>query len=160
MLIVDFKTNGCCDNWHILDDVVMGGKSNGNFKLDAQGYGVFEGNVSTENNGGFSMVQYSFETKKVTNLTKISMRLKGDGKSYQFRIKSNVKDSYSYVFSFETAGKWEIIEIPFNSMYPAFRGRKLNAPNYPGNQMERIAFLIGNKKPESFKLIVDTIVLE
>lgn len=160
MTLFDFNTTSDTANWHIVDDVVMGGKSNGNFELDAQGYGVFEGDVSTENNGGFSMVQYPFETKKVTNFTKVSMRLKGDGKSYQFRIKSNVKDSFSYVVSFETSGDWETIEIPFNSMYPAFRGRKLNAANYPGEQMELIAFLIGNKKAESFMLMFDAIVLE
>jgi NADH dehydrogenase [ubiquinone] 1 alpha subcomplex assembly factor 1 len=32
--------------------------------------------------------------------------------------------------------------------------------NYPGEQMEMIAFLIGNKKAEPFKLEIDSIVLK
>jgi len=90
----------------------------------------------------------------------VCIRLKGDGKSYQFRIKTNNSDYYSYVAPFKTSGDWETIEIPFNSMYPAFRGRKLNAENYPGKQMEMIAFLIGNKKAESFQLEIESIELK
>ena len=45
-------------------------------------------------------------------------------------------------------------------MYPAFRGRKLNIGNYPGKQMEMIAFLIGNKNAESFILEIDSIILK
>ena len=45
-------------------------------------------------------------------------------------------------------------------MYPAFRGRKLNAENYPGKQMEMMAFLIGNKKAESFQLEIESIELK
>ena len=55
---------------------------------------------------------------------------------------------------------WQTIEIPFSSMYPAFRGRRLNTKNYPGEQMEMIAFLIGNKKAESFNLEIDKIELK
>ncbi|WP_286938426.1 MULTISPECIES: hypothetical protein [unclassified Algoriphagus] len=41
----------------------------------------------------------------------------------------------------------------------AFRGRDLNMENFPGDQVEEIAFLIGNKKAESFKLEIDYIKL-
>ena len=160
MTVFDFKTTTDISNWNIVDDVVMGGRSNGTFSLSDSGKGLFQGNVSLENNGGFSMVQYSFETKKVTGFTKVLIRLNGDGKTYQFRIKKSNKDAFSYVASFETTGDWQTVEIPFNSMYPAFRGRKLNIGNYQGEQMEMMAFLIGNKKPEAFKLEIDKIELQ
>jgi len=71
-----------------------------------------------------------------------------------------VRDSHAYIASFNTTGKWQTIEIPFETMYPAYRGRTLNMVNYPGEEMEMIAFLIGNKKAESFKLEIDSIVLK
>ena len=160
MTLFDFNTNSNIDNWKIVDDVVMGGRSNGSFYINSSGHGEFSGTISLKNNGGFSMVQYGFDTKKVDVFTKVLIRLKGDGKKYQFRIKTSESDDYSYVAPFETSGNWETVIIPFNSMYPAYRGRKLDAENYPGNQMEMIAFLIGNKKAESFILEIDTIVLE
>lgn len=160
MTIFDFNTKSNITNWRIVDDVVMGGRSNGTFGLSDSGTGLFKGKVSLENNGGFSMVQYSFDKKQVEKFTKVSIKLKGDGKSYQFRIKTNGSDYYSYVTSFNTSGDWQTITIPFSSMYPAFRGRKLDAENYPGKQMELIAFLIGNKKAESFQLEIENITLK
>ena len=38
----------------IVDDVVMGGESSSTFNLNEDGCGIFEGNISIENNGGFS----------------------------------------------------------------------------------------------------------
>ena len=160
MTVFDFKTTTDISNWNIVDDVVMGGRSYGSFGLSNSGKGLFKGKVSLENNGGFSMVQYRFNAKQVNNFAKVSIRLKGDGKSYQFRIKTKNSDDHSYVAPFQTSGEWETIEIPFNSMYAAFRGRKLNIGNYPGEQMEMIAFLIGNKKAEAFKLEIDKIELQ
>jgi hypothetical protein len=45
-------------------------------------------------------------------------------------------------------------------MYPSFRGRRLNQPNFTGDVIEEITFLIGNKKNENFILLLGTIVLK
>jgi len=42
-------------------------------------------------------------------------------------------------------------------MYPSFRGRKLDQPNFSKDCIEEIAFLFGNKSQEKFKLIIDKI---
>ena len=57
-----------------------------------------------------------------------------------FRLKENDSDYCSYITSFKTSKEWETIEIPLNSMYPAFRGKKLDAANFAGKQMDMIAF--------------------
>lgn len=160
MTLFNFDSKSDITNWNIVDDVVMGGSSSGTFSLSGSGTGIFKGKVSLENNGGFSMVQYRFKTLQVENFSKVTIRLKGDGKLYQFRIKTNESDYYSYVSTFNTSGEWETITIPFANMYPAFRGRKLDAENYPGKKMEVIAFLIGNKKAESFHLEIKDIELK
>ncbi|WP_386130440.1 CIA30 family protein [Winogradskyella litorisediminis] len=160
MILFDFNSESNISNWRVVDDVVMGGRSDGNFKLNEDGHAEFSGDVSLENNGGFSSVRYNFETVDASKYSTFKIYLKGDGKSYQFRVKSNDNQRYSYIYEFQTSGKWEIISIPFNQMKPAFRGRQLNQPNYNGNTMEEIAFLIGNKKPQSFSLLIDKIELE
>ncbi|MFG6687934.1 CIA30 family protein [Mariniflexile sp. HNIBRBA6329] len=158
MTIFNFKTTTNITNWKTINDVVMGGKSNSSFNLN--GFGVFSGKVSLENNGGFSMVQYNFDAKSVSTFSTVCIKVKGDGKTYQFRTKSNTDDKHSYVASFSAKKEWHTIEIPFNTMYPAFRGKLLKLPNYPGEQMAQIAFLIGNKKEESFKLEIESITLK
>lgn len=157
MTLFNFENNSDLSNWMIVDDVVMGGRSDGNFIINDEGNGLFYGKVSTENNGGFSSVRYSCGSQDMTGYKKAVLRIKGDGKSYQFRTKSDNYDRHSYIYEFETTGEWETIEILLSDMDPRFRGRFLNMPNYPAEKLEEIAFLIGNKKNESFRLEIDYI---
>ena len=156
-IIFDFKKDVSINNWLIVDDVVMGGKSYGNFHINKKGHGEFSGDVSLDNNGGFSSVRYRFNKENTTAFSKFVLKVKGDGKVYQFRVKNSTNNYHSYIYSFQTTKDWQVIEIPFTEMYPAFRGRALNIENYQGKKMQEIAFLIGNKKRESFKLEIDKI---
>ena len=160
MTLFDFNFESNIRNWKIVDDVVMGGRSDGNFKINDTGYGEFSGYVSLKNNGGFSSVRYNFNTVSSSNFKSFQLRIKGDGNPFQFRVKSSNRQRFSYIYTFNTSGDWETISIPFNKMEPAFRGYKLDQPNFDGLQMEEIAFLIGNKKEQSFKLFIDSIILE
>ena len=159
-IIYDFNKDSSKRDWRIIDDGVMGGVSQGEFLIDSDGNGVFQGEISLEYNGGFSSVRHQFEKIKVTNDSKILIRLKGDGKQYQFRIKDKNESYYSYITTFKTSGEWETIEIQLSDLYPSFRGQKLNLPNFNSESFEEIVFLIGNKKKESFKLILDKIELK
>tara|TARA_A100001011_G_scaffold319188_1_gene339157 strand:- start:2098 stop:2589 length:492 start_codon:yes stop_codon:yes gene_type:complete len=159
-VIFDFNKKSDLQDWIIVDDAVMGGRSLSTFKLNEDGIGIFEGNISLENNGGFSSLRYRFLKKTIKEYTQVKIRLRGDGKKYQFRIKSNSADYYSYITPFLTSGEWQEIVIPLEDMYPSFRGRRLNQPNFSSDHIEELNFLIGNKKSESFKLLIDKIVLE
>lgn len=160
VLIFDFNQNTNLQNWQVVDDVVMGGKSSGNFNLSNDGHGVFSGKVSLENNGGFSSVRYDLPEKKfVKGYSKVILTLKGDGKAYQCRIKHKNSDYQSYSHPFETTGAWQTIEIQLASMYPTFRGRKLDMPNFSADFIEELRLLIGNKKPQNFELVIDKIEL-
>lgn len=158
-VLFDFSEKADIRSWRVIDDVVMGGRSAGTFSLNDEGHGVFAGTVSLENNGGFSSVRYYAGEVAIDGKTKVYLRLKGDGKEYQFRIKSDVRDWYSYIMPFSTTGEWQEVEIPLDNMYPSFRGRKLSRSNFNGDYLEEITFLIGNKKNESFELQIDAIEL-
>jgi len=158
--IYDFERQSKLENWILVNDVVMGGQSTSSFMLNKKGNAIFQGEVSLENNGGFSSLRYRFDSRDTRSYNSVAIRLKGDGLRYQFRVKSQKYDRQSYVYHFETSGDWEWIEIPLDEMYPTWRGQKLRMPNYPGQSMEEIAILIGNKKPEAFQLELDQIVLK
>ena len=156
-ILYDFQLNSNVNDWRIVDDGVMGGVSKGTFSIDEQGNGLFSGMVSTANNGGFSSVRCNFNRIPTISFSKFRIRVKGDGGAYQFRVKSDLRDYHSYIWQFKTNGNWQEIEIPFDEMYPAFRGRRLNIPNYTPSTMSQIAILIGNKKNEDFSLLIDRI---
>lgn len=158
--IFEFNLDSNLSNWKILDDRVMGGKSLSTFSLNKDGDAVFKGAVSLRNNGGFSSVFNNFEKILINKQTKICVKLKGDGKKYQVRIKSNSKDYFSYKADFLTTGEWQEIEIPLESMFPTYRGRKLDKPNFSNAYFEQISFFIANKKEEKFKLLIKNIALK
>jgi hypothetical protein len=157
ILLFDFTKESTISNWKIVDDNVMGGFSSSDFFIDTMGNGVFKGTVSTENNGGFCSVRHFFKPISLQGKKVFSIKVKGDNKKYQFRVKSKISDYYSYVYEFSTTAEWQTIEIPIAEMYASFRGRTLNLPNYDGSNLEEIAFLIGNKTDENFQLMIDKI---
>lgn len=158
--IFDFNKNSDIKKWTVVDDIVMGGRSSGSFGLNEDGHGIFQGFVSLENNGGFSSVRYQFEKIDVQTFTKIILKIKGDGKQFQFRIKANASDQYSYISTFSTTGDWQEVEIILKNMQPSYRGNKLDIPNFSKDHIEEIAFLIGNKNEEKFQLLIDKIELK
>ena len=89
----------------------------------------------------------------------VQIRLKGDGKNYQFRVKTNKNQKYSYITTFSTSGEWQTIQIELSELYPSFRGRKLDLPNFKHSTLEEITFLIANKNNESFELQLDKVEL-
>ncbi|WP_238990964.1 CIA30 family protein [Flavobacterium sp. LMO6] len=159
-IIFDFNKSSSISNWKIIDDGVMGGLSQGRFSINNDGNGVFEGAISLENNGGFSSVRHTFNKINVNSESIVRIRLKGDGKAYQFRIKDKNESYFSYITTFQTSGEWQTIDIKLTDLYPSYRGRRLNLPNFNNDSFEEIVFLIGNKKNESFKLLLDKIELK
>ena len=157
ILLFDFTVSSELSNWQVINDGVMGGTSRSKFYLNSEGHGCFDGTVSLENNGGFCSVRYAFDRIALDTNKIFCLRIKGDGKDYQFRVKTKKSDAHSYIYPFRTSGQWQNIEIPASAFYPSFRGRKLDIPNYDGSNLEEIAFLIGNKKEENFQLLIDRI---
>ena len=147
------------ENWQVVDDIVMGGRSNGKLNLNFDGNGVFKGNVSIENNGGFSSIQLNLDGVKTVKNQVIELQLKGDGSLFQFRIKATKYDRHTYVYDFKTTGQWETILIPLNKMYPSFRGYTLDIPNFNQSQIERIGFLKASKINSAFQLEIKSISL-
>lgn len=156
--IFDFNPNSSLHNWRIVDDVVMGGRSNGSIEISSDGNGLFSGEISLENNGGFSSVRYDLPDLQVNGNNVIRIRLKGDRKRYQFRVRHN-RDRHSYITYFETTGEWQEIDFKLGDLIPTFRGRQLNLPYFDQNSISEIGFLIGNKKKESFRLLISKVEL-
>lgn len=160
MVIFDFNSENGARGWQVVDDVVMGGRSDGSVGVDDEGHGIFEGIVSLENNGGFSSIRCLTGSIDAGSNSSFVITLKGDGKNYQFRVKRSLSDRHSYTYTFSTTGEWQRVTVPFAEMTPTFRGYTPEIPNYQGDKMQEIGFLISNKKAEKFRLLVDLVELQ
>jgi hypothetical protein len=120
---------------------------------------IIYGRVSLENNGGFSSVRHDFAERQVKGYHYFRIRLKGDGKNCQFRVRSDRSEQHADAYPIQTDGTWQTVLVPVVEMYPTWRGRKLNIPNYPGSTLSEVVFLVGNKKNEEFRLEIDSVAL-
>ena len=159
-VLFDFANPDDMRGWQVEDDVVMGGVSRGSFTRDKAGHAIFSGEVSLENSGGFSSVQCYFDPIDVFAYRNAVIRIKGDGKDYRFIVESEKDARHYYVTEFATNGEWQEIKIPLRKMYPMRRGDRLDIPDYPGQTLAQIRFMIANGRAESFQLEIASIALE
>ncbi|MEN1784167.1 MAG: CIA30 family protein [Bacteroidota bacterium] len=155
--IVDFKKPIKIRDWHVIDDVVMGGRSAGQFSLTNYGYAIYSGMVSLENRGGFSSLRCALPPLMVSPKDRIQIHLKGDGKQYQFLVKADQKHQHNYRLPFKTTGNWETIDLKLGDLVPSFRGKTLDIPNFSHRWITELGFLIGNKTAERFQLCIASI---
>ncbi|SDX26168.1 Complex I intermediate-associated protein 30 (CIA30) [Lutibacter oricola] len=158
-LLFDFSKHSNIENWTTVNDVVMGGMSQSNFRYNSNGKGVFAGKVSLENNGGFSLLRGRIDVVEINTYKFIKLYLKGDNKKYQFRVKSSITDNFAFKTTFLTSNRDEIIKISIKDLVPYYRGRKVLEPVSLNNRIEEIGFLIANKENEEFELQISKIEL-
>lgn len=161
MQIIDFAHSDEPMKWESVNDDVMGGISRGAIVFDENDApAVFTGNVSTANNGGFASVRTMPRTFDLAEACGLRVRLKGDGKTYQLRIRTfDGHDSLSYRFLFDTrSDEWITVHAHFEAFEPVYRGRQL-AVTEPFNaaNIRQIGFLIADKQAGPFRLAIDRI---
>lgn len=159
-VIYDFSKTNAVQDWQVVNDGVMGGLSKSKISLTENGHGKFDGQVSLANNGGFASVRLLTDIQIKLNQSHIVLKIKGDGKTYQFRLKGSKSQRESYVQEFETTGEWQSLRLKLSKFAPQFRGRKLDYPNFNFSTIEEIRFLIANKKEEEFTLLIDSVILK
>jgi NADH dehydrogenase [ubiquinone] 1 alpha subcomplex assembly factor 1 len=159
-VLFDFADPAGMRGWQVENDVVMGGRSAGKLARSADGHLIFRGEVSLENNGGFSSIQNNFAPINVSGYRHAVIRLRGDGKDYRFIVESDPNARHYYVAEFTTTGDWQEIKIPLRKMYPMRRGDRLSIPDYPAETMSQVRFMIANGRAESFQLEIASIKLK
>lgn len=158
--LVDLSEPGADDAWRVVNDGVMGGISESHF-LICDAVGVFSGRLLADHNGGFASVRTAIASAMPNDLRSIAIRVRGDGKHYQFRAHtSDRSDMPSYKYSFETkAGQWQDVSIRLTEMEATFRGRRVpDAPALNPSSIRSIGFLIAESQFGSFRLEVESIL--
>lgn len=153
--IADFSRPGATETWVPVNDDVMGGVSSSRFRHTADGFAVFEGTLSLENNGGFASVRGVVEEGAIEGAATLVVRVRGDGKRYQLRLRMGRSfDGVAYVADFETErGEWTTVSIPLRAFEPSFRGyRPRNAPPLDPGEVRQIGLMLTDKQEGAFRI--------
>ena len=160
--VVEFDPKETRDlGWSVVDDGVMGGLSKGSLAVTDDGVLKFSGNLSLENNGGFSSLRTDEVKLDLGNAAGLLARVKGDGRTYQMRFGTDARFrdmEVSFMAEFPTAkGKWTEVRIPFEKFQASFRGMKLENEKFDPAKIRRLGLLLGDKQAGPFELQVDWI---
>ena len=153
---IDFNTVEDA-KWYPVNDNVMGGISRGNFSLTENRTGEFLGQLSMQNNGGFSSIRTSIDNGRLAGSAGVDLRVRGDGREYTLlAAPSNMRGSWQQKFI--APEQWQTIRIPFATMELSVRGMKRPfAPSITGNDIGMLGFLIADKQTRPFRMEIDWI---
>lgn len=161
--LMDFAADADEPRWIAVNDGVMGGRSRGGPAV-ADGVLVFAGELSLENNGGFSSARTVGRTYDFSGADAVVLRVRGDGRRYQLRLATDASYrgiAVSWGAGFATvAGQWIEVRIRLADLRPSVRGQALQGPPMDPSLVREIGLLIADKREGAFRLEVDWIALD
>lgn len=155
--ILDFRT-GADHQARIVNDGVMGGRSSSRIDLDREGFAVFEGTLSLENNGGFASVRLPVAAGSLAGASHLILRVRGDGKRYQARLRPGQRvDGVAWAASFETrAERWIEVALPLPDFEPTFRGRRpRGVGSLQPDEIGQVGIMLADRQAGPFRLDIE-----
>lgn len=153
--LIDFQ-EGLPDEWRIVNDGVMGGRSSSTLRRDEEtGAAVFEGALSLENNGGFASFRADTEEGALAGAARMLVRVKGDGRRYQLRLRPGHRyTGVAYTAGFDApAGEWTTAELAIDDFEPTFRGRRPpDAGPLDSADVGQVGIMLADRQAGPFRL--------
>lgn len=153
-VLTDFTAGSADFGWYVLNDNVMGGRSEGGFE-QASDHLVFSGSTNTDG-GGFSSIRTSALQLDLSGFAGIRLRVLGDGRRYTWRLTTSARwrgRPVAYWADFDTVdGGWHTVDVPFSGFVPKFRGYLLDGPALDTAQVTGMGLMIYDDRDGPFEL--------
>ena len=145
--------------WQTVNDGVMGGRSDGRFRINQYKNLEFFGNLSLANNGGFASVRSRGSLLNLKSGDSIVIKVRGDGREYSLNLYTpGRRTAFSYRAKFRTTNnEWTTVTVPLSKFVATSFGRTVyNAPLNP-SQISGLGVLLGDKRSGPFRLEIESI---
>ena len=118
--LLDFTSPEVTQTWQAVNDGVMGGISDGRFRITPDKTLEFFGTLSLENNGGFASVRTKPTDLDIKAGDTIVVRVKGDGRKYVLNIYTKSRRvAFSYRAPLPTRkDEWTDMAVPLADFVP------------------------------------------
>jgi monofunctional biosynthetic peptidoglycan transglycosylase len=158
-VLFDFRKPKAAKQWQTVNDGVMGGVSDGRFKINEDKKMEFYGTLSLENNGGFASVRSRPTSLGIKSGKSIMARVRGDGRESRMNVYvPRGSGGYSFRQTFKTKkGKWIEVSFPVDKFVATYHGRVFPDQKLDPSKVNSVGFLLGDKKAGPFKLEVEWI---
>ena len=155
--LADFTT---ADSWLVVNDGVMGGRSQGNATL-IDGVLVFAGNIETDG-GGFSSVRGLVTADVPPGASEFRIRLRTDGRSYELQVDDAATDrdpriTHYIALTGTEAGKWSEITVSASNAEARTFGVPRDASPLEMTSLVSIGIILADGVDGAFTIDVDHI---
>jgi monofunctional biosynthetic peptidoglycan transglycosylase len=155
LVLTDF-TPGTDPGWTVVNDGVMGGRSDGAGRLEA-GQLRFEGVLRTQG-GGFASLRSGAVQHDLSAFAGIRVHARGDGRTYSLRLRSRSTTGMPfqpvYQGRFTPQTVWSDTFVPFSDLVVQWRGRRLTGPPFDASGVTGLGLMINDKQDGPFALDV------
>ncbi|WP_206028505.1 CIA30 family protein [Thalassoroseus pseudoceratinae] len=160
--LFNFNAADAAKQWQSVNDGVMGGRSDGSFKISNNQTMQFFGTLSLENNGGFASVRTRPTKLNLKQGDEFVLRVRGDGREYNLNLyPSTAQIAFSYRASFRTKkDKWIEVRIPLEKFAATSFGQVVKTAKFDPDEIDKIGILLGDKQAGPFRLEVDWIKVD
>ena len=162
-VLFDFTGADAAKQWQAVNDGVMGGVSEGKFKITDAKILEFFGNLSLENNGGFASVRTKAKKLGLEKGDTLVVKVRGDGREYTLNLYvPRTLIAFSYRATVQTKkDEWIEVKLPLDKFEATSFGRPMrDAGPVDPKEVNALGFLLGDKKAGPFKLEVEWIKAE
>ena len=161
--LFDFTEADAAKQWQTVNDGVMGGVSEGKFKITDTKTMEFFGTLSLENNGGFASVRTKAKKLSLEKDDTLVAKIRGDGRQYMLNLYPNKQRmAYSYRATVQTKkDEWIEVKVPLDKFEATSFGRIVkNAGLVKPEEINSLGFMLGDKKAGPFKMEIEWIKVE
>jgi monofunctional biosynthetic peptidoglycan transglycosylase len=161
--LFDFTGKDSAKEWQTVNDGVMGGLSEGKFKITDQKTLEFSGNLSLKNNGGFASVRTKSKKLTLDSGDTIVARVRGDGREYSLNLYLNKpRIAFSYRALVQTKkNEWIEIKVPLTRFEATSFGRVLkDARPVPPQDVNAVGWMLSDKQAGPFEMEIEWIKVE
>ena len=161
--LFDFTAADAAKEWQTVNDGVMGGVSDGKFKITDAKTMEFFGTLSLANNGGFASVRTKAKKLAIEKGDSLVAKVRGDGREYMLNLYPNKQRvAYSYRATVQTKkDEWLEVKIPLDKFEATSFGNVVkNAGAINPAEINALGFMLGDKKAGPFKLEIEWIRVE
>jgi uncharacterized surface protein with fasciclin (FAS1) repeats len=158
LTLVDLTAADAGQRWRAINDTVMGGRSRGEPRI-VDGALVFSGEISLENQGGFSSTRaYDSVPRQLEGYAGIELLVKGDGRAYFVTLNTSARRWFTEVYYWAKIQPerdvWSVVRIPFERFEPMIHGRKLSGPPLDLSDLRSIGLMLYDKQAGPFRIAV------
>jgi monofunctional biosynthetic peptidoglycan transglycosylase len=161
--LFDFAEADAAKEWQSVNDGVMGGVSDGRFKITDTKTMEFFGTLSLANNGGFASVRTKPKNLGLEKDDTLVAKVRGDGRVYMLNLYPNKQRmAYSYRASVQTKkDEWIEVKVPLDKFEATSFGQMVkNAGAVKPAEISALGFMLGDKKAGPFKMEIEWIKAE